>query len=120
VGGEYLLTLEAADCNTGKRITAAKAEIADKSKVLGALDQLVDRVRSKLGESAKSIQSFDIPFEDAATPSLEALKSYSIGKYMLAQGKPYPDILKFFQRAVEIDPHFAQAYEARSESPITT
>ena len=112
VGGQYLLTLEAADCNTGKRIAAAKAETADKSKVLGALDQLVDRVRSKLGESAKSIQSFDIPFEDAATPSLEALKSYSIGKYMLAQGQPYPDILKFFQRAVEIDPHFAQAYEA--------
>ena len=112
VGGEYLLTLEAADCNSGKRITAAKAEIADKSKVLGALDQLVDRVRSKLGESTKSIQSFDVPFEDAATPSLDALKSYSIGKYMVAQGKPYPDVLKFFQRAVEIDPHFAQAYEA--------
>jgi len=31
---------------------------------------------------------------------------------MLAQGKPYTDILKLFQRAVEIDPHFAQAYEA--------
>ena len=111
VGGEYLLTLEAADCGTGKRIAAAKEETADKAKVLGALDLLVDRVRSKLGESAKSIQSFDIPFEDAATPSLEALKYYSIGKHMLAQGKPFPDILKFFQRAVEIDPHFAQAYE---------
>jgi len=35
VGGEYLLTLEAADCGTGKRITAAKAEIAEKSKCLG-------------------------------------------------------------------------------------
>jgi DNA-binding winged helix-turn-helix (wHTH) protein/tetratricopeptide (TPR) repeat protein len=112
VGGEYLLTLEAADCATGKRITAAKAEIAEKSKVLGALDLLVEHVRSRLGESAKSIHSFDIPFEDAATPSLEALKSYSIGKHMQAQGKPYPDILKFFQRAVEIDPHFAQGYEA--------
>ncbi|MGD0737677.1 MAG: transcriptional regulator [Terracidiphilus sp.] len=90
VGGEYLLTLEAADCGTGKRIAAAKEETADKAKVLGALDLIVDRVRSKLGESAKSIQSFDIPFADAATPSLEALKSYSIGKYMLAQGRPYP------------------------------
>ena len=112
VGGEYLLTLEAADCTTGKRITAAKAEIAEKSKVLGALDLLVDRVRSRLGESAKSIHSFDIPFEDAATPSLEALKYYSVGEYMLAQGKPYTDVLKLFQRAVEIDPYFAQAYEA--------
>jgi eukaryotic-like serine/threonine-protein kinase len=112
VGGEYLLTLEAADCGTGKRIAAAKEETADKAKVLGALDMLVDRVRSKLGESAKSISSFDIPFQDAATPSLEALKSYSIGKYMVALGKPYPDVLKFFQRAVEIDPHFAQGYEA--------
>jgi len=78
------------------------------------LDLLVDRVRSRLGESAKSIHSFDIPFEDAATPSLEALKFYSVGEYMLAQGKPYTDILKLFQRAVEIDPHLPRPMK-RSE-----
>jgi DNA-binding winged helix-turn-helix (wHTH) protein/tetratricopeptide (TPR) repeat protein len=110
VSDEYLLTLEAVDCNTGRKLTSAKAEASDKVKLLGALDSLAERVRSKLGESAQSIKGYDVPLEDAATPSLEALKAYSIGKYMQDQGRNDAESLPLFQRAVELDPQFAQAY----------
>ena len=110
VGDNYLLTLEATACSTGKRLASAKAQAASKRNVLGAVDSLADRVRSRLGESAKSIQGYDVPIENAATSSLEALKAYSVGKYLQAQGKPFSDSLPLFQKAVEIDPNFAYAY----------
>jgi len=110
IGNVYFLTVEATACSTGKRIASAKAEASNKGGVLGALDSLADRVRSKMGESAKSIQGYDVPIEDAATPSLEALKAYSVGMYLQDQGKPFADSIPLFQKAIELDPNFAFAY----------
>jgi DNA-binding winged helix-turn-helix (wHTH) protein/predicted Zn-dependent protease len=112
LGGEYLLTLEATDCASGKRLTSAKAEAASRERVLGALDSVVDRVRSGLGESSKSLKSYDVPIQTATTSSLEALKSFSVGVTMSLQGKSETETLPFFQRAVELDPQFAMAYGA--------
>ena len=112
LGGEYLLTLEATDCASGKSLTGAKAEAASREKVLGALDAVVDRVRSGLGESSKSLKSYDVPIQTATTSSLEALESYSMGVAMQLEGKNETESLPFFQRAVELDPQFAMAYGA--------
>jgi DNA-binding winged helix-turn-helix (wHTH) protein/tetratricopeptide (TPR) repeat protein len=112
LGGEYLLTLEATNCDSGKRLTGAKAEATSREKVLAALDAIVDRVRSGLGESSRSLASYQVPIIDETTNSLEALKSYSIGVDMNLQGKGETETLPFFQRAVELDPQFAMAYGA--------
>ncbi|MGD0734881.1 MAG: winged helix-turn-helix domain-containing protein [Terracidiphilus sp.] len=108
VGREYLLTLEATDCNSGKRLSSAKAEAESKEKVLAALDSVARHVRAGLGESRVSIESFQVPIEQATTTSLEALKWYSEGYYLNAQEGT--DRLPFFQKAVELDPQFAMAY----------
>jgi eukaryotic-like serine/threonine-protein kinase len=112
LGGEYLLTLEATDCDSGKRLTGAKAEAPSREKVLAALDLIVDRVRSGLGESSQSLASYQVPIIDETTNSLEALKSYSIGVDMNLHGKGETETLPFFQRAIELDPQFAMAYGA--------
>jgi tetratricopeptide (TPR) repeat protein len=113
LGREYLVTLEAIDCTSGKRLTEAKAEAASKERVLAALDATADRVRHALGESAKSVERFQVPIAQATTPSLEALKAYSIGEYMVGRtGKEETETLPMFQRAVELDPQFAMAYAA--------
>lgn len=112
VGHEYLLTLEATDCNSGRKLAVAKAEAAAKEDVLHALDSMAESVRKKLGESATSVTNFEVPIQAATTPSLEALKAYSLGQYMEALGKEGPEILPFYQRAVELDPQFAMAYGA--------
>ena len=110
VGSEYLVTLEAADCNSGKDLASAEERAAAKEKVLSALDAVTDRVRTGLGESAKSVESYQVPIAQATTPSLDALKSYSLGVSMEAQGKEPAETLPFYQRAAELDPQFAMAY----------
>jgi len=113
VGAEYLLTMDATNCVTGKRVASAKAEAADKGKLVAAMDSLTDIIRSRLGESAKSIQHNDVPLKQAATSSLEALRLYSTAQYMQdTQGTPHVIILPLYQKAVELDPQFALAYEA--------
>ena len=110
VGPEYLVTLQATDCSTGKSLSSAKAEAADKGHVLGAVDDVAERMRSSLGESARSLASYQVPLKEATTPSLEALKAYSMGKYLQAQGQPDTEYKPFFEKAIDLDPHFAVAY----------
>ena len=112
VGSQYLLTLDATSCVTGKRVASDKMEVADKAQVLPAVDALADTMRSKLGESAKSIQRNDVPLAQAATSSLEALRAYSTAQYMDTQGATQVTLLPLYQKAVELDPQFALAYEA--------
>jgi hypothetical protein len=46
--------------------------------VLKALGTAASSLRATMGESLKSIEKFDAPIEQATTPSLEALKTYSM------------------------------------------
>jgi DNA-binding winged helix-turn-helix (wHTH) protein/tetratricopeptide (TPR) repeat protein len=113
VGKDYLLTLEATDCASGKVLTHAKIEVLSKEKILSALDAVTDKVRHGLGESEKSVERFQVPIAQATTSSLEALKNYSIGEYLLGRmGKEQTETLPLFQRAVELDPQFAMAHAA--------
>jgi DNA-binding winged helix-turn-helix (wHTH) protein/tetratricopeptide (TPR) repeat protein len=112
VGHEYLLTLDATDCTTGAKLAGAKAEADSKEKVLAALDAVADKVRSKLGESSASVESYRVPIVTATTASLDALKAYSLGSSMEAQGKDEFDVLPLYQRAVDLDPNFAMAWSS--------
>ncbi len=113
VGSEYLLTLEATDCSTGKQVAGAKAEVKTKLDILRALDSVAEHVRSGLGESAESVESYRVPVAQATTSSLEALRVYSVGESMMVRtGKEEAETLPMFQRAVELDPQFAMAYVA--------
>ena len=77
--------------------------------MLKALDQATRRLRRKLGESLNTIQRFDIPIEQATTPSLEALKAYSLGVNTRAE-EGDAEAIPLLKRAIELDPNFAMAY----------
>ncbi|MGA8555043.1 MAG: hypothetical protein WB630_11560, partial [Candidatus Acidiferrales bacterium] len=81
-----------------------------KEKVLDALGKAASRLRGQLGESLATVQKFDVPLEDATTPSLEALKAYSLGRK--ADNEKGHAGLPYDQRAIELDPSFPVAYEA--------
>jgi len=70
-------------------------------------------LRGKLGESVGSVQKYATPLEEATTPSLEALKAYSLG-WKTSDVKGLTAALPFFKRAVELDPNFAMAYGTMS------
>jgi tetratricopeptide (TPR) repeat protein len=70
-------------------------------------------MRRALGESLASIQRFDAPLEQTTTPSLDALRVYTLGQHQRAKGNEIQAI-SFFQRAIELDPNFASAYTSLS------
>src|SRR6516164_5486949 len=109
IGTQYLLTLRAVNCESGKTLASTEAKASDENHVLDALGNVSVEIRNKLGESLSTIQKFDTPLEQATTPSLEALKAYSSGTQALRTKGP-DAAAPFFKHAIELDPNFAVAY----------
>ena len=109
LGSEYVLGLKAVNCQSGNTLAQQQVTAATKEKVLDALGEAATKLRRELGESLESIQRFDAPMEQATTPSLEALKAYSIG-ITTAGTKGDSAASPYFKRAVELDTNFALAY----------
>ena len=60
-----------------------------------------------------TVEKYDTPLAEATTPSLEALKAFSLGLNKLRAGAN-TEAIAFLSRAVELDPNFAQAYAVMS------
>jgi eukaryotic-like serine/threonine-protein kinase len=108
LGTQYVVGLEATACSTGDTLAKEQAEAASKEGVLKALGTAATSLRARLGESLASVQKFDVPVE-ATTPSLEALKAYSMG-ITTGRTKGNAEAIPFMKRAIELDPNFAIAY----------
>jgi DNA-binding winged helix-turn-helix (wHTH) protein/tetratricopeptide (TPR) repeat protein len=109
LGSQYVLTLRAKSCRSGDVMDEEQVQAARKEDVLNALSQIASRFRARVGESLATVKSHDTPLAEATTPSLEALKAYSVG-WQVSFSSGSAASLPFFQRAVEIDPDFASAY----------
>ncbi len=108
LGTQYVVGLEADACGSGDTLAKEQAEATGKEGVLKALGTAAASLRSKLGESLASVQKFDVPIE-ATTPSLEALKAFSLGT-TTQRTKGDAEAVPFFKRAIDLDPNFATAY----------
>jgi eukaryotic-like serine/threonine-protein kinase len=108
LGSQYVVVLDAVACSSGDSIAKERAEANNKEGVLKALDSSAAALRTRLGESLASVQKFAVPVE-ATTPSLEALKAYSIG-ITTGRTKGDSEAVPFMKRAIELDPNFAMAY----------
>lgn len=109
LGSHYVIGLEAVNCLTGDSLAREQGEADNSEQVLRVLGLAASRLRRQLGESIESIQRFDVPLDQATTPSLEALKSYALGRKERLVGKEV-EAIPFFQHAIELDPAFAMAY----------
>ncbi len=110
---QYVIGLKAVNCNTGDVVAQAQEQAKGKTGVIKALDAAAVTLRAKLGESLSSVQKYATPLEEASTPSLEALKAYSLGR-KTSSAKGDTAALPFYKRAVELDPNFAMAYRGMS------
>ncbi len=109
LGSEYVLGLNAVDCQSGSPIAQEQVTASRPEDVLTALGTAVTRLRQRLGESLASIQKFNMPLAEATTSSLPALKAFSMGqKADLETGDA--SAIPYFQQAIELDPNFALAY----------
>jgi serine/threonine protein kinase/tetratricopeptide (TPR) repeat protein len=108
LGGQYVVGVDAIGCSSGDTLAKEQEEAATKQDVLKALGKAASSLRGKLGESLATIQKFDVPVE-ATTPSLEALKAFSMG-ITTFRAKGNAEAIPFYKRAIELDPNFAVAY----------
>jgi len=109
IGNEFIVGLKAVNCHTGDILAEEQERAAGKEKVLDALGTAATKLRGELGESLSSVQKFDVPLAQETTPSLEALKAYTLGR-KTEHEKGASAALPYFLRAVELDPNFASAY----------
>jgi len=106
LGTQYVLGLRAENCGTGELLGQEQLPAARKEDVLNVLSQLATKFRTRVGESLATVEQHSTPLEEATTPSLDALKAYSI-----ASARPIdPQAVTLFKRAVDIDPNFAVAH----------
>jgi Flp pilus assembly protein TadD len=86
------------------RVTARGRE----EVLLKAIDELSDKLRSRLGESIRSITKADRPIAKVTTSSWEALNDFALGQAKWQDGK-FSDAAKYFEMALAKDPEFVEA-----------
>jgi tetratricopeptide (TPR) repeat protein/DNA-binding winged helix-turn-helix (wHTH) protein len=107
VGQSYRLAARIRAVSSGRDIKTEVARAISKDKVLDAVDELSAALRGDLGESLQKI-SESKPLTAATTPSLEALKQYSLGleKHRAADAQ---EAKTYYENALAIDPTFTTA-----------
>ena len=106
VGTRYFVGLDATGCADGESLGSGYGEAAGQEQVLEILGTAVSRVRGRLGESLGSLRAVAAPAE-ATTPSLEALRAYSLALEAKTRGD---DALPLLRRALDLDPDFPLAW----------
>jgi Tfp pilus assembly protein PilF len=109
LGSNYVVTLTAENCATGDVIAREQVEASSKELVLRELARGANGMRRRLGESLAAIAKTDRPIEQATTPSLEALKAFTLGdRTRMTSGDL--KAAAFYRQAVALDPEFALAH----------
>ena len=99
-----------------RELEAARAELdatrqsqaASAEAVLDTLGRMSSRLRGTVGESLRSVEAFDVPVARATTPSLEALRAYTVALEERRRGAEV-EAIPFLERALSLDPGFAAA-----------
>jgi eukaryotic-like serine/threonine-protein kinase len=110
MGSQYVIGINAVNCQTGDALALQQVTADNKEKVLSSLDAASTKLRETLGESLKTIHKLDTPIEQATTPSLEALQAYSLGRKTMMGKGDYAAAVPMFERAITLDNRFAMAY----------
>src|SRR6185312_12397150 len=99
VGGRTLLAARIVDPASGEDIAAVRETARDSTEVLEAIDRLSRGVRSRLGESARSLKAAP-PLARATTTSVEALRKYTQALSLKENAATRNDALALMEEAV--------------------
>jgi tetratricopeptide (TPR) repeat protein/predicted Ser/Thr protein kinase len=108
-GDSYTIEVRAVD-QTGHDVVSSKQTVRDPGKIVSAVDALVKKVRTALGESAVALNKVSVPLAQVTSDSLEAIRDYTLGNQRTLAGDPQGAIA-FYRKALELDPSFAMAKE---------
>ncbi|HEY9126683.1 MAG TPA: hypothetical protein VIM62_06130, partial [Acidobacteriaceae bacterium] len=105
----YKLRVNARRCADGRILASEKTEAASQAQTLTGLGEIIQRMRGRLGETAASLQRFNVPLAQATTASLAALKAFSDGEQKRMLGEE-TEAISDYKLSVDLDPQFALAY----------
>jgi serine/threonine protein kinase/tetratricopeptide (TPR) repeat protein len=108
IAGSYMISTTMEDAGSGDRIKSDALQVHGKEGVLPALDKLAEDTRRSLGEKTFAISSRSKQLAKATTPSLAALKQYSLGLEALKASR-FEQAKKYFEDTLQLDPNFAAA-----------
>ena len=108
-GRGYTVLLTARNCANAKSLATEKAFADSQETILSALDAVSERMRRRLGEPESSLQRFNVPSMQAITPSLAALKLFTLGEQKRSEGLN-ANAINCYKLAVDLDPQFGLAY----------
>jgi tetratricopeptide (TPR) repeat protein/tRNA A-37 threonylcarbamoyl transferase component Bud32 len=109
IGGQYAISVRLVSPQNGEELASFRETAASEKELLGAIDKLAKDVRSKIGESLRSVQSTRA-FEQVTTPSLEAYKKYVTGSLALSLDGDFAKGSSLLEQATALDTGFAMAY----------
>ena len=110
LGSQYLLSMNARNCQNGDVLDQEQAPAAKKEDVFKALGEVANRFQTWAGRSLPSVEKEPSLPADATTPSLEAWRSYSAAMKAQQRSALTAEVTDLLKRAVELDPQFAMAY----------
>jgi putative peptide modification system cyclase len=109
VGGRLRVTAEVIDPNTGVTVYTESADAKNTNSVLPALDDVLEKIRTRLGESISLVDKSSKPLDQVTTSSLEALRAYSLAAEAKRESR-FGDARLLFEQAIKLDQQFALAY----------
>lgn len=114
VGGKLRVSLELVDPSNQVTVYADSAEGRGVGSALGSLDAVNGRLREKLGESSGDIKANGKPLAQITTPSLEALRLYTLANEAAIRDYRFDESMRLLNLALQEDKEFALAYTARA------
>ena len=112
VGGRLRLSAEVVDPLTQTVVYSETVDGVGQQSLLGSVDALSARLRSRLGEAMASISQNGRPLPEVATANLDALRAYALAETAYGQGA-YRNALGLYEQALELDGEFALAMLGR-------
>ncbi len=106
----YVFTSRILAPQSGADIVTVQERSAGRGHVLEALDRLAVDIRKRLGEPLSAAEPA-MALDRATTPSLEALRAWTVGNRQFVDGR-YAVAAAEYQRAVALDSNFAMAHTA--------
>jgi tetratricopeptide (TPR) repeat protein len=109
LGGGYVIAARLVATQTGDVLADFRVTANEAKDIIPAIDKLSRDVRTKIGESLKSVNATRA-LEQVTTPSLPALRKYVQAVTLFDQGGDFDRGIGLLNEAVSLDTGFAMAY----------
>ena len=108
LGGGFVLTASVVDAATAQSLAQVRETAAGPNELIPAVNRLSKALRSKIGESLRSIRASE-PLEQVSTASLDALRLYSSANKAFEIGQ-FDNARQLLTQAIGVDSGFAMAW----------